>query len=148
MNRRTFLARLIKLFFSLLLIVFGAVSTVFLYPARIRKRTLQYIEVMEEEELPGRGVKAVLFSYSRNGHSFNTQAYIVNHKDALFTLSPVCSHLGCLVIWHRTRERFICPCHSGEYDIEGNVVAGPPPAPLKRLPMEIRGGKVYVGVRV
>jgi Rieske Fe-S protein len=32
--------------------------------------------------------------------------------------------------------------------MEGEVIAGPPPRSLMRLPLEVRGGKVYVGIKL
>lgn len=47
--------------------------------------------------------------------------------------SRVCTHLGCIVSWDEQKKQFHCPCHGGIYDAGGNVVSGPPPAPLNRL---------------
>jgi len=62
----------------------------------------------------------------------------------IHALSAVCSHLGCIVKWHPDINRFICPCHFGNYDINGNVLSGPPPRPLTRLDVVLRGDQVYV----
>ncbi len=148
MNRRNFLALSIKVFFSALFAVFAALAFSFLYPSRIRKKTLHFIEVLNEDNLPRRGVKTVVFSYKRKRRTINSRAFVVRHKDRLFALSPVCSHLGCLVNWHRSKEKFLCPCHGGKYDIEGKVIGGPPPAPLTRLPLRVRKGKAYIGLRI
>jgi cytochrome b6-f complex iron-sulfur subunit len=59
-------------------------------------------------------------------------------------LSAVCSHLGCIVKWHDDRNRFICPCHFGNYDADGKVLSGPPPRPLTKLDVVMRGDQVYV----
>jgi Rieske Fe-S protein len=45
-------------------------------------------------------------------------------------LSNSCAHLGCPVRWLTNAEgegEFLCPCHGGIYDINGNWVGGPPP---------------------
>ena len=37
-----------------------------------------------------------------------------------------------------------CPCHEGFFDLKtGRVLAGPPPRPLTRILLEIRGDDVY-----
>ena len=59
-------------------------------------------------------------------------------------LSRSCSHLNCLVRWETSRERFICPCHGGIFDEEGNVLRGPPQRPLERLQTKITNGVLYV----
>ena len=78
----------------------------------------------------------------------SAHVFLVGSKAGLIALSPVCSHLGCLISYDRNREEFICPCHGGRYDMEGRVTAGPPPAPLSRMPLEVRDGKVYIGIKV
>lgn len=47
-------------------------------------------------------------------------------------MSSVCTHLGCTVRWEEQSKHFICPCHGGIYDAEGEVVSGPPPKRLRR----------------
>ena len=39
-------------------------------------------------------------------------------------LSAICTHLGCTVQWHPEEKKFICPCHQGIYDFNGNVLSG------------------------
>ena len=39
---------------------------------------------------------------------------------------------------------FGCPCHGGQYDIEGNRTAGPPVRALDRYAYDIRDGRVYL----
>jgi Rieske Fe-S protein len=64
----------------------------------------------------------------------------------LFALSATCTHLGCLVRWRSDEGLFVCPCHTGKFDAEGNVVLGPPPAPLRRLDLKVENGQVKVRV--
>jgi Rieske Fe-S protein len=40
---------------------------------------------------------------------------------------------------------FGCPCHGGQYDTEGNVIAGPPVRALDRAEFFIRDGKIFLG---
>ena len=50
--------------------------------------------------------------------------------DNINVLSNSCAHLGCPVRWLMNAEgegEFLCPCHGGIYDINGNWVGGPPP---------------------
>jgi Rieske Fe-S protein len=59
-------------------------------------------------------------------------------------LSATCAHLGCQVAWNGEAKQFKCPCHGGVYDVNGRVVAGPPPRGLESLSAELRGGDVLV----
>ncbi len=58
--------------------------------------------------------------------------------------SLVCTHLACTVQWKPERNEFYCPCHDGFFDAEGKVLSGPPPAPLERLRVEVKGDKVII----
>lgn len=55
-----------------------------------------------------------------------------------------CTHMGCEVGWSADRERYLCPCHGGEFDADGLVLTGPPKAPLRVLPVAIAGEFVVV----
>jgi Rieske Fe-S protein len=68
-------------------------------------------------------------------------------QNSLNVVSSSCAHLGCPVRWI-TREgegEFLCPCHGGIYNINGEYVAGPPPRDLYRYDFEVReDGSAYV----
>jgi len=63
----------------------------------------------------------------------------------LVALSAVCTHLGCIVQWEKEKQDFLCPCHAGLYSPDGEVIAGPPPRSLKKLPYAVTGGNVTIG---
>ena len=63
----------------------------------------------------------------------------------LVAFSAVCTHLGCIVQWEKDKQDFLCPCHAGHYSADGDVTAGPPPNPLKKLPFTVSGGNIIVG---
>ena len=66
--------------------------------------------------------------------------------DTWKAFSLVCTHLACTVVWNPEKQEFYCPCHDGFFDGDGNVISGPPPAPLERWKTEVRGDKVVIGV--
>ena len=53
-----------------------------------------------------------------------------------------CSHAGCNVSWDK--QRFLCPCHGGVYDLNGKNISGPPPRPLTELKVIEEGGQIFV----
>lgn len=60
-------------------------------------------------------------------------------------LSAVCTHLGCILQWLPEKDEFLCPCHAGRFSADGQVIAGPPPRPLERLPVAVAGTQVVIG---
>ena len=62
----------------------------------------------------------------------------------LVAFSQKCTHLSCAVIPRPERNVIHCPCHEGFFDLRsGRPVAGPPPRPLPRILLEIRGREIY-----
>ena len=61
-------------------------------------------------------------------------------------LHSTCTHLGCRTAYDRKSKRILCPCHGGAFDSQGNVVGGPPPAPLPSLTTRVENGHVMVQV--
>jgi cytochrome b6-f complex iron-sulfur subunit len=59
--------------------------------------------------------------------------------------SAVCTHLGCIVQWQKEDQQFHCPCHGGIFAANGEVLKGPPPRPLNRLPISIHNGSIIIG---
>ncbi len=75
----------------------------------------------------------------------NSPCLLLSDEDgALTAFSLVCTHLACTVNWNPEKRVFHCPCHDGLFDANGNVISGPPPAPLERLKVEVKGDKVVV----
>ena len=76
-----------------------------------------------------------------------TPGLLFRQEDGTFkAFSLVCTHLACTVIWSPEKQEFYCPCHDGFYDANGNVISGPPPAPLERWKTEVKGDQVIIGV--
>jgi menaquinol-cytochrome c reductase iron-sulfur subunit len=79
------------------------------------------------------------------GPAARNAAYLRRLGDEEFTaFSVYCTHVGCPVSWRAGASLFICPCHGGVFDREGDVVAGPPETPLVRLNTRIREGRVEI----
>jgi Rieske Fe-S protein len=67
-------------------------------------------------------------------------AIVVRTADGdLRAFSAVCTHLECTVQFKPDTSQLWCACHNGLYDLAGNVVSGPPPRPLEKLVVNVRG---------
>jgi menaquinol-cytochrome c reductase iron-sulfur subunit len=67
--------------------------------------------------------------------------------DEYVAISTRCAHLGCPVRFVSAASTFICPCHGGVYDFEGQVIGGPPVRPLDRFQTRIVGDQLEIGPR-
>ena len=70
-----------------------------------------------------------------------------SYPDEFVAISTRCAHLGCPVRWVSPAQRFVCPCHGGVYDAQGEVEGGPPVRPLDRFETRVQNGQVQLGPR-
>ena len=78
-------------------------------------------------------------------HISNGRFYIVRLGDGGFlAVYHRCTHLGCTVPWDQAAQRFVCPCHSSKFDMQGAVENPPAPRPLDLFPVRIEDGQVKV----
>ena len=74
-----------------------------------------------------------------------TAAWLRRKPDGEFIAFAVnCTHLGCPVRWEKDADLFLCPCHGGVYNKEGNVVGGPPPKPLTQYQVRTVNNDVQI----
>ena len=133
--------------------VFGAAAlgggVVFLgSPAMTNIIEGKWIEVGSLEDFEEGIYSQVILEFNiQDGWAYASQrqlAYVRRTGDDFIAMSAVCTHLGCNVRFEEERNEFICPCHAGIYDAEGVNIAGPPPAPLSRLPIKVEGDLVFI----
>ena len=71
--------------------------------------------------------------------------YLARLEDGGFlAMSRRCTHLSCTVPWVSAENKFICPCHSSEFDIRGEVANPPAPRALDLYPINIRNNVLMV----
>lgn len=65
-------------------------------------------------------------------------------SDKLLAYSQKCTHLSCAVVPKVAEGVLRCPCHEGVFDLyTGRRIAGPPPRPLPRITLDVRGDDIY-----
>jgi len=117
-------------------------------PVKSRDKELVFFPLLAEEEIPRVGVKKAELTFAVLGKERKARVFIVSSPAGTDVFSATCSHLGCLVNYHKEKHEFVCPCHGGRYDLSGRNIAGPPPAPLARFPRKLQNGMLFVGVKV
>lgn len=70
---------------------------------------------------------------------------VLNVGGEVKAFSAICTHLGCIVLWDEAGQFIHCPCHDGRFDTNGQVISGPPPAPLPPIPVAVEDGRIYLG---
>ncbi len=71
--------------------------------------------------------------------------YLARLEDGGFlAMSRTCTHLSCTVPWVSGENKFICPCHSSEFDIRGEVINPPAPRALDLYPVTIENNVLKV----
>lgn len=71
--------------------------------------------------------------------------YVVVEGDSTirnYGINAVCTHLGCVVPWNASENKFICPCHGSQYNEAGKVVRGPAPLSLALVHAEEQDDKL------
>ncbi|MDI3328573.1 MAG: ubiquinol-cytochrome c reductase iron-sulfur subunit [Alicyclobacillaceae bacterium] len=90
-----------------------------------------------------------------NSKDVDRQAYVIRQGDKLLVMSPLCTHLGCLVskadaqVSQNGQWYFHCPCHNSKFDKFGvQSPDSPATRPLDVYPYEVRDGKLFVSGQV
>ncbi|MEI8279787.1 MAG: Rieske (2Fe-2S) protein [Bacteroidota bacterium] len=59
-------------------------------------------------------------------------------------LQQSCTHQGCGLGYDTSLRQLVCPCHGGRFDLNGNVVTGPPPSGLQKYTVTVSGTTITV----
>ena len=136
MNRRRFLKSLLALLGTTLFAAFIYPLVRFLAPPGGEAEGKKV--VIKRSEIPAGSAKDIVVN--------NIPSIIINTPEKGFiVLSKICTHLGCLVEYDKNKSRLLCPCHAGVYSLDGNVVSGPPPKPLRKFPVKVEGEEILIG---
>ena len=81
--------------------------------------------------------------WEKTVNSFGVYIYRKNESEVV-VFSNVCTHLSCRVTFVEDTQEYDCPCHDAQFDIDGNVIGGPPPRPMDRYETKIEEGLLFI----
>jgi cytochrome b6-f complex iron-sulfur subunit len=136
MERRQLLKTSLAFLGTTTLISFVYPVSKFLVPPKSSAKDSQL--TISKDEIPPGTAKEIIYN--------ETPVVVINRRGSGFiALSRLCTHLGCLVGYDKFNAKLICPCHAGEFDLEGNVLSGPATKPLLRYPLKITSDQITIG---
>jgi Rieske Fe-S protein len=150
-GRRNFLVRAIAAIHATMAATVAFVLGATTLAPSFSRRDETWLQAAVLDALPENQPVPVTLRVTRNdGYSQvvdRTIVYLVRTgEDDVRALHSTCTHLGCRTSYDRKTRRILCPCHGGAFDVNGDVVAGPPPSPLPTLATRIEDGHVMVQV--
>ena len=149
-ERRGFLKGAVVAVNALIATLLGVPVLGYLLGPLFRKTESRWVEIGPLDRYAGetpKPAKAVYVSSEGYRDVEKTEKFWVSAQGEDVTVFSIkCTHLGCNVIWQNDTDSYFCPCHGAEFDRGGEVVKGPPPAPLIRIPAKVENGQVLVQV--
>jgi cytochrome b6-f complex iron-sulfur subunit len=70
---------------------------------------------------------------------------VVRTAEGVTARSLLCTHQGCNVRWIEAEQIYLCPCHDGKFNAEGQPIYGPPREALRRLPVTLTPTEAVIG---
>lgn len=149
-NRRRFMKSVVYGIAGASTLLVGGIGVFAAVSPTLKEEPSQWVPVDKIENLPVDGIKTINISYKKQKGIYtseNSEPVMIWRKpEDIVVYSSECPHLGCQVKWDQERQRFLCACHGGAFDIQGNVVAGPPPRPLYRYNYKLEDGYLFAEV--
>lgn len=103
-------------------------------PTRLTKEELAKLEKEHSVIVPVSGKRVLVLQ---------------NAAQEILAVDAKCTHEGCTVQYLPAESAIWCACHNGRFDLNGLVLAGPPPRPLPKYAAERQedGGILIVAER-
>jgi succinate dehydrogenase / fumarate reductase iron-sulfur subunit len=151
-SRRKFLKRFTYGLGAATAMVLGSVLASATIGPSIRRAPKQWHSLGRLETLTSGEVKTisvrheVIDGFYRSQKIEPVMVYRSSNSNNVVAYSSRCTHLGCTVHWDDTKQIFLCACHGGAFDVNGNVKTGPPPRPLDKHNIKVEKGVLYVEI--
>ncbi|MEK7475049.1 MAG: ubiquinol-cytochrome c reductase iron-sulfur subunit [Candidatus Coatesbacteria bacterium] len=149
LSRRAFLTGAIAAVGGLIGAVLGGGGLGYVLSPLFRRHGEEWVDIGRADEVsPGAPIKVDFTVRKRDAWTTverRASAWVLTADGKQFIVyDPRCTHLGCPYRWDRDLGRFLCPCHTAVFGVDGRVVMGPAPRPLDRFPVKIVGGRIMI----
>jgi len=107
----------------------------FLTPPEVETASTNEVDAgaTNDAEFVAKGYKIVRFG--------SEPVIVVRVSEADFrAFSAVCTHLACIVEYRKANQVIHCNCHNAQFNLQGQVVGGPPPKPLPPFSVHLVAG--------
>jgi len=84
-----------------------------------------------------------IFVLKKTAEMEDNKRDLVIGNDRFTVAIGLCTHLGCIPAWKKTKWK--CACHGGEFNPSAEQVFGPPPRPLDLPPFSVKGTSIVLG---
>lgn len=98
----------------------------------------------ELQTIQWRGQPVFILRKAQNMEVNKSREIVIEQSRYIIMLAS-CTHLGCIPSWSPSTQKFLCACHGGVFNIDGEVVAAPPPRPLDIPPFKVVGTSITLG---
>ncbi len=110
----------------------------YFYPPSLEEKPSEPVRVARVEDIPAGESLTIPFG--------RYPAIVIHTEEGLKAYSAVCTHFSCIVKWNSSDNTLYCPCHEGYFEpLQGEVISGPPPLPLEKIPLSIENGEIFIG---
>jgi succinate dehydrogenase / fumarate reductase iron-sulfur subunit len=152
LSRRRFLKRVTYGLGTATALVLGGVLASATIGPSIRRASKRWMRLGSIEAFAPGKVKTISIEYEVIDGFYKSRkikpvmVYRAPDSNSLVVYDSRCTHLGCTVHWDDTKQMFMCACHGGAFDRDGNVKAGPPPRPLDKHNIKVEEGYLYIEI--
>jgi len=148
-SRRTFFRRVIRWAASVIGIGLAVPLAGYVASPALRQRESHWADIGSVADLPiGVPTQLEYVMSLRDGYMesrVRKAVWAVKRENGeVIAYTAMCTHLGCGYTWDSTDGRFECPCHGSKFSVDGEVIGGPAPRPLDRLPSRIENGRLLI----
>jgi len=149
LSRRTFLTRAALALGGLIGAALSGIGLGYFVSPAFRKKAGAWVDLGSVKDFkPGAPLLVEYTQRKRDAWvtSVNrSSAWVVTADGKEFTaFDPRCTHLGCPFRWNAGEKKFLCPCHTASFAMDGKVLGGPPPRPLDRYETKVEGGRLMI----